>query len=46
MARPQETPTKNSRKHKPSKASSSMFEARAPEPSKELELESKVLDEV
>ena len=46
MARPQETPTKKSRKHKPPKASSGLYEARASEPSEELEPEPKGSDEV
>ena len=46
VARPQETPTKKSRKRKPLKASSGLFEARAPEPLEELKPEVKVSDEV
>ena len=46
IARLQETPPKKLRKRKPPIASSSMFEARAPEPSEELEPEPEVLDEV
>ena len=46
MARSQETPTKKSKKRKPPKASSGLLEARASEPSKDLEPEPKVLDEV
>ena len=46
MARPHETSTKKSRKCKPPKASFGLFEAPALEPSKELEPELKVLDEV
>ena len=43
VARPQETPTKKSRRRKPQKSSSGLFKARALEP---LELEPKVLDKV
>ena len=46
MARLQETPTKKSKKHKPLKASSGLFKARALEPLEELEPEPKVSDEV
>ena len=46
VARLQETPPKKSRKRKPPKASSGLFEARASEPSKEVELEPQVPDEV
>ena len=41
MARPQETSVKKSRKRKPLKASSGLFEARAPKPLEELEPEPK-----
>ena len=46
VVRPQETPAKKSRKRKPLKASFDLVEARAPEPSEELETEPKVPDEV
>ena len=46
VARPQETPTKKSRKRKRLKASSGLIKARAPEPSKELEPQPEVPDEV
>ena len=46
VARLQETPAKKSRKRKPPKASSALFKAWAPEPSKELEPELEVPDEV
>ena len=46
VARLQETPAKKSRKRKPSKASSSLVEARAPEPSEKVEPEPEVPDEV
>ena len=46
VARLQETLAKKSRKRKAPKVNSGLVEARAPEPSKELEQESKVLDEV
>ena len=46
VARPHETTTKKSRKRKPLKASSGLFEARAPEPSEELEPKPEVSDEV
>ena len=46
VVRLQETPEKKSRKRKPPKASSSLFEARAPEPSEEVEQEPEVPDEV
>ena len=42
VARPYETLAKKSRKGKPPKANSSLFEVRAPEPSEELELEPEV----
>ena len=45
MARPQETPTKKSRKRKPPKVNSGLFEVQTPEPSEELEPEPKVPDE-
>ena len=46
MARPHETPAKNSRKRKPLEASSGLFETRALEPLRELEPEPEVPDEV
>ena len=46
VARLQETPTKKSRKRKPSKASSGLFKARTTEPFEEVEPESEVPDEV
>ena len=46
VARLQETPAKKSRKRKPPKASSGQVEARAPEPSEEVEPEPEVPDEV
>ena len=46
VARLYETPTKKSRKRKPPKASSGLVEARAPEPSEEVEPEPEVPDEV
>ena len=46
VARLQETPAKKSRKRKPPKASSGLVEARAPEPSEEVEPEPEVPDEV
>ena len=46
VARLQETPAKKSRKHKPPKASSGMFEARAPELLENLEPKSEVSAEV
>ena len=46
VARLQEKPTKKSRKRKPSKTSSGLVEAGAPEPLKKLEPEPKVPDEV
>ena len=46
VARLQETPAKKSRKCKPPKASSGLFEAQAPEPSEEVELELEVSDEI
>ena len=45
VARLQKTPVKKSRKRKPPKASSGLFEARAPEPFEEVESEPKVPDE-
>ena len=46
VARLPETPAKKSRKRKPLKASSGLFEVRASEPLEELEPEPKVPDEV
>ena len=46
VARLQETSAKKSRKRKPLKASSSLVEARAPEPSEEVEPEPEVPNEV
>ena len=46
MARPQETPAKKSRKRKPLKASSGLFEARASKPLEELEPKPEIPDEV
>ena len=46
VARPLETPAKKSRKRKPLKASSGMFDARAPEPLEKLEPKPEVPDEV
>ena len=46
VARLQETPAKKSRKRKPQKASSCLFEVWEHEPSEELEPEPKVMDEV
>ena len=46
VARLQETPAKTSRKRKPLKASSGLVEARAPEPSEEVEPKPEVPDEV
>ena len=46
VARPHETPVKKSRKRKPFKASSGLFEARASEPLEELEPEPEVPNEV
>ena len=46
VARLQETPTKKSRKRKPPKASSGLVQARAPEPSEEVEPEPEVPDEI
>ena len=46
VARLQETWAKKSRKPKPPKASFGLVEARAPEPSEEVEPELKVPDEV
>ena len=46
VARLHETPAKKSKKRKPPKASSGLFEARAPEPSEELESEPEVPNEV
>ena len=46
VARLHETPVKKFRKRKPLKASSGLVKARAPKPSKELESEPKVSDEV
>ena len=46
VARLHDTPAKKWRKRKPPKASSGLFEARAPKPSEEVEPEPKVPDEV
>ena len=46
VARLQETPAKKSRKRKPPKVSSGRVEARAPEPSEEVEPDPEVPDEV
>ena len=46
VPRLQDTPAKKSRKRKPPKTSSGLVEARAPEPSKELEPKPEVSDEV
>ena len=44
--RPHETSAKKSRKRKPLKASSGLFEVWAPKPSEEVELEPKVPNEI
>ena len=46
VARLHETPTKKSRKRKPPKVNSGLVEARAPEPSEEVEPKPEVPDEV
>ena len=46
VARLHETPAKKWRKRKPPKASSGLVEARAPEPSEEVEPEPEVPDEI
>ena len=46
VARLHETPAKKSKKRKPPKASSGLVEARAPEPSEEVESEPEVPDKV